>query len=279
MKFGLWTQYGALNSKPIFTALEKGITALGHQVAFNTDDCDIPVIWSVLWNGRMAPNEQIFKTARSQGKDVLVLEVGGLIRGTTWKVGLNGINGEANFGPKGNNFHRCAKLGISLDPWNIFGEDIIICGQHDKSHQWRDMPPMAKWLDDIISQIRRISSRRIIWSPHPRCPVGGIEHEFENVVREQPIKIKGSYDDFDFKTDNAFAVINWSSNPATQAMIEGVPVFTGPHSLAWPVANQNLDTITLPIRPDRTQWFNDLAYTEWTIDEISEGLPLKHLTF
>ena len=44
-------------------------------------------------------------------------------------------------------------------------------------------------------------------------------------------------------------------------------------------ANQNLDTITLPIRPDRTQWFNDLAYTEWTIDEISEGLPLKHLTF
>mgnify|MGYP003300083974 CR=1 FL=1 len=44
MKFGLWTQYGALNSKPIFAALEKGITSLGHTVGYNTDDCDIPVI-------------------------------------------------------------------------------------------------------------------------------------------------------------------------------------------------------------------------------------------
>ena len=79
----------------LFAALEKGITSLGHTVDYNTDDCDIPVIWSVLWNGRMAPNEKIFKTARDQGKDVLVLEVGGLKRGTTWKVGLNGINREA----------------------------------------------------------------------------------------------------------------------------------------------------------------------------------------
>ena len=84
MKFGLWTQYGALNSKPVFEALEKGLTNLGHTVVFNTDDCDIPVIWSVLWNGRMAPNKKIFDTARSQGKDVMVLEVGGLKRGTTW---------------------------------------------------------------------------------------------------------------------------------------------------------------------------------------------------
>ena len=45
MKFGLWTQYGALNSKPVFEALEKGLTNLGHTVVFNTDDCDIPVIW------------------------------------------------------------------------------------------------------------------------------------------------------------------------------------------------------------------------------------------
>ena len=67
--------------------------------------------------------------------------------------------------------------------------------------------------------------------------------------------------------------------PATQAIIQGVPVFTGPDSLAWPVANKDLTTISLPFRPDRTQWFNDLAYTEWTIEEISEGLPLKHLTF
>ena len=39
---------------------------------------------------------------KRQGKPVIVLEVGGIKRGITWKVGLNGINREANFGPKGN---------------------------------------------------------------------------------------------------------------------------------------------------------------------------------
>jgi len=279
MKFGLWTQYGALNSKPIFAALEKGITSLGHTVDYNTDDCDIPVIWSVLWNGRMAPNKKIFKTARDQGKDVLVLEVGGLKRGTTWKVGLNGINREANFGPDGNGPERVQKLGLELQRWNTFGETIYICGQHDKSHQWRNMPPMSEWVLDTITTIRHMTSRKIIWRPHPRCPLNGIEHEFPDVVRQQPNKIKDTYDDFDFDTDDAWCVINWSSNPATQAVIEGVPVFTGPESLAWPVSNKDLTTISLPFRPDRTQWLNDLAYTEWTIEEISEGLPLKHLTF
>ena len=189
MKFGLWTQYGALNSKPVFEALAHGLKLLGHQVEYNTDDCDIPVIWSVLWNGRMKPNEKIFKTARSEGKDVLVLEVGGLIRGKTWKVGLNGINREANFGPEGNGPERVQKLELQLERWNTFGETIYICGQHDKSHQWRNMPPMGTWLLDIITQIRKMTSRKIIWRPHPRCPVNGIEHEFKDVIRQQPVKI------------------------------------------------------------------------------------------
>jgi len=30
--------------------------------------------------------------------------------------------------------------------------------------------------------------------------------------------------------------------------------------------------------PDRTQWLNDYAWTEFTIQEISQGIPLKRLT-
>mgnify|MGYP007000113492 len=67
-------------------------------------------------------------------------------------------------------------------------------------------------------------------------------------------------------------------NPATQAVIEGVPVFTGPSSLAWPVANPDFTTLGMPKRPDRTQWLNDIAYTEWTLEEIAQGKPLNRLT-
>jgi hypothetical protein len=30
--------------------------------------------------------------------------------------------------------------------------------------------------------------------------------------------------------------------------------------------------------PERTQWLNDYAWTEFTIDEISQGIPLNRLT-
>jgi len=30
--------------------------------------------------------------------------------------------------------------------------------------------------------------------------------------------------------------------------------------------------------PDRTMWFNDYVWTEFTIEEIASGLPLKRLT-
>jgi len=30
--------------------------------------------------------------------------------------------------------------------------------------------------------------------------------------------------------------------------------------------------------PDRQQWLNDYAHTEYTIEEIATGIPLKNLT-
>jgi|TARA_B110000459_G_scaffold8235_1_gene8519 hypothetical protein len=36
-----------------------------------------------------------------------------------------------------------------------------------------------------------------------------------------------------------------------------------------------LHDIENPLCPDRTQWLNDYAHTEYTLEEISQGLPLK----
>jgi hypothetical protein len=60
--------------------------------------------------------------------------------------------------------------------------------------------------------------------------------------------------------------------------MQGIPVFVGPDSLAYDVGNTDLTKINSPSMPDRTQWLNDIAYTEWTIEEISQGLPIKRLT-
>ena len=274
MIFSLWTHYGALNSKPVFEAFANSLLNNGHSVLYNNDTADVNVIWSVLFNGRMAGNKAVWE----QQKPTIVLEVGGINRGTTWKVGLNGINRDAYFGPSGNSSDRVRLLGLQVKPWKYDGEYILVCGQHDKSLQWKDMPSMSTWVHDTITFIRAQTDRPIIFRPHPRCPLTAIEHDFKGVKRQDPKQIKDTYDDFDMQFNNIWATVSWSSNPGIHSIINGVPAFTGPSSLAFDVAEQNLRNIENPLYGDRTQWLNDYAHTEYTIGEISQGIPLKHLT-
>ena len=129
MKFKLWNEYGAMNSKPVFDAFKKSVSKAGHELVDKVTDikqADVHVIWSVLFHGRMSRNKDVWEACRKLNKPVIVLEVGGIKRGTTWKVGLNGINRDAYFGPKENDFQRASKLGLNLKPWRNNGEYVLI---------------------------------------------------------------------------------------------------------------------------------------------------------
>ena len=279
MRFNLHEKFGALNSKPVFDAFHAGANALGHDVVVNGND-GIDVIWSVLFHGRMGGNRAIWERNVSQSKPTIVLEVGGIKRGSTWKVGLNGINRDAFFGDAGNDSRRSNLLDLRLKPWRNDGKYILICGQHDKSLQWQHMSSMSQWVMDTIDEIQKHTDRPIIFRPHPRCPLPHIEHEFKNVKRQDPQHIKGSYDDFDMRFNNIWATVSYSSNPGIHSILEGVPAFVSNHSLAYDAAN-DIDffhDIENPLMPDRQQWLNDYAWTEYTIEEITQGMPLKRLT-
>ncbi len=282
MKFKLWKEYGALNSKDVFSAFERSCITNGHNISNsdNINDADCHVIWSVLFHGRMARNKDIWTRCRELRKPVIVLEVGGIKRGTTWKVGLNGINRDAYFGDSNNDDSRKRLLGLEVKPWRTEGKYILICGQHDKSLQWQNMPRMSNWFLNTYDEIRKHTDRPIIFRPHPRCRLEHIERGLRHVTRQEPRQLDGTYDDFDMAFDNIHATISWSSNPGIHSVINGVPSFVSKSSLAYDVGNdiEFLHDIENPLMPDRTQWLNDYAYTEYTIEEISAGLPLNRLT-
>lgn len=278
MKFSLFTNYGSLNSVPVWQSVRTGLESLGHQVTENDTKCDVPVIWSLLWHGRMIKNKLIWDQFRNQNKDVLVIEVGGIKRNTTWKVGINGINRLADFGPKGNDDSRVNELGIQLRPWRMQGDHILICLQHDKSEQWKNMPTLENYVLETVQKIRQYTNRKIIVRSHPRCLLPA-QLRLNNVFYETPKQIENTYDDFDLNFNNAWAVVSWSSNPGIHAVMNGIPAFVGEQSLAYDVANHDFSTIELPIMPDRTQWLNDYANTEWTTEEIAQGIPFSRLTF
>ncbi len=278
MKFSLWRQYGALNSRPVFDAFVSGAESLGYDCVDNDPSADVDVIWSVLWNGRMSGNKAIWEAARARSKPVVVLEVGGIKRGTTWKVGLNGINRDAYFGEQNNDRTRADSLGLVCKPWRSDGDYVLIAGQHEKSEQWRNQPRMSRWVMDTIENVQAHTDRPIIFRAHPRCRLEAIERQYRNVYRQEPIQLKDTYDDFDMNFNDIYCTVSWTSNPGIHSVLEGVPAYTSQSSLAWDVSIKSLTNINNPPQPDRQQWLNDYAHTEWTVEEIASGLPLKRLT-
>jgi hypothetical protein len=204
----------------------------------------------------------------------MIIEVGNLVRGSTWRISLDHIHGLGIFGNSENlDKSRPTVLGLNLKPVNQNRNNkILIACQHERSLQWEGQLPMAEWAKRKVAEIRKFTEKDIIIRPHPRSP---ITLNTAGVQVEQPRKIPNSYDSFDIDY-NYHCVVNHNSGPAVQAAINGVPVICDPSSLAFPVSDQieNIDSITLPNRED---WFLKLCHTEWTVPEIAEGTPIRRL--
>ena len=272
MRFKIHKDNGALNSAPIFAALEQGIKNTGFSVVDSGQDVD--VIWSVLWHGRMQRNQLIYNQCRAKGKPVMIIEVGNLVRGSTWRISLDHIHGLGIFGNSENlDKSRPTVLGLNLKPLNQKKNNkILIACQHERSLQWEGQPSMAEWAKRKVVEIRKFTEKDIIIRPHPRSPV---MLNTVGVIVEQPIKIPNSYDSFDIDY-NYHCVVNHNSGPAVQAAIAGIPVVCDSTSLAGEISGkfEEIETIKLP---PRDEWFLKLCHTEWTVPEIAEGMPIRRL--
>ena len=272
MRFRLYREYGALNSPPVFDAVEQGLRQQGHDIVNENED--VAVIWSVLWSGRMRANQQIYQNCINENKPVLIIEVGNLQRGHTWRLSLNNINNLGFFGNhKDLDYSRSKKLGIELKPYltKRRGEILIAC-QHQESLQWQGMPAMKDWVADTIKKIQEHTHRRIVIRYHPRS---SFPFKQSGVIIERPARIPNTYDDFDIFY-HYHCVINHNSGPAVQAAISGVPVLCDHTSLAADVSIK-WSELDQPYVPDRTDWFVKLCHTEWTVEEIRQGIPMARL--
>jgi len=280
MKLSIFPRFGAQNSRPVFAAFERGAKKVGFDIVEHDMNADGFVIWSVLWQGKMLQNKPIWEYAQRNNKTLIILEVGCLRRNETWRVGLNHIN---KLGFFANNTglipNRSKQIGVELKPWTMAGDNILICGQHSKSEQWVNRADPVSWLKHTIDDIKIYTSRPIVFRPHPRDYHWAQNFSYKGIKVKVPRKLNGTYDDFDFEDDlnNAWTVVNPSSNTGILSIINGVPAYVGNESLAAPVANNHFINIESPDRPRREDWFERLCHTEWTTDEIAQGIPLDRI--
>ena len=134
MKIEIWPKFGPLNSHKIFDCFIQSLRNNGEQLFVNENaNADVAVIWSVLWQGRMRNYQRIWQQYRSLGKPVVVLEVGGLRRNESFKIGINGVNAKADFANETFDDKRWPLFKHSMKTWKDTGNKIIILGQHHTS--------------------------------------------------------------------------------------------------------------------------------------------------
>ena len=249
----------AKNSGPVITAVKNSLDRAGFNIVADSYDADMAIIWSVLWAGRMAKNQQVYEHYRSLNKPVICIEIGALYRGLTWKIALNNVNAQGYYGHKENlDYNRPHKLGVDLQTNTLNHGRILVAGQHSKSLQLEGVD-QESWYAQRIQEVA--DRRQVVVRPHPRCNLD--RTKFSNVIWEEPKKLEYTYDSFDISW-NYDLVINYNSGPGIQAVIAGIPVLVDSSSLAYDVIN-------------REQWLVEICHTEYTLEEIEQGSWIKRL--
>jgi len=274
MRVGIFDQYGALNSAPVFAAVRTGLDRARITHASMDKFADVAVIWSALWHGRMANNETIYRHYRSQNKPVIIVDVGALYRGNTWKISVNNINADGYYGHQDNlDWNRPRKLGVSLATQLQPNPYILIAAQHRQSLQVSEVD-IETWISAQVKQIRTVTDMPIHIRPHPRCRLR-LDLLPPDVEYEIPHKVTNTYDSFDMHFD-CHAVVNYNSGPGIQAAISGTRPIVDKSSLAWPVSVSIAD-IERSYTLDREQWLTEICHTEYTLDEIQKGTWLTRI--
>jgi hypothetical protein len=148
---------------------------------------------------------------------------------------------------------------------------VTIAAQHSRSEQSAGVD-FNQWIRDQIQCLRNVTDRPIHVRAHPRCrlDVAGL-----GVTVEQPAKIPSTYDSFDLALD-CHAIMNYNSGPGIQAAIAGVRPVVDMTSLAYPVGVGFAD-IEQPYSTDRDLWLAQISHTEYTLNELEQGLWLNRI--
>ncbi len=219
---------------------------------------------------RSWPRGKIFRQQRQNNLDVIVLETGYINRGDGenhhYAAGFNGMNGRADFRNKNMGPERWEALGAQLKPYSR-GEKVILCGQvpWDASVDHHDH---KQWLTETAQKLRVITNRPLIFRPHPLAvsaipKMTGMETSTKTLAEDMK---------------DAHCVITFNSNSGVEALIEGKAVFAFDEgSMVYDLANKNLANIEDPEYPNRQQWARNLAFCQWTLEEMRQGKAWHHL--
>lgn len=221
---------------------------------------DVLVSWNTYGN-----NETLGRMVRRHmvAEEAYIREIAGE---RFFALGLGGHNGNGMHPIGGPARWRAWKIPVA--PWRRRGDHILVCGQRGFGYNAMAMPD--GWPDRVFSQLRRHTDRPIWFRPHPKRR------------RRMPIVAYDRVVDFGeplaAHLKECWAVVVFTSNAATEALLAGVPAFyCGPTIVTHAAAVPGFETLENPSYPDRLPAFTRLSWSQYSVSEIDSGWAITTL--
>lgn len=253
--------------------MEQGIRASGARarsmrIEFyrygHAQDYDAAAFW-----GFIEPCQNVMRDFRAVGKPVIYIDQGYWGRGKNghFKVSVNARHPTAYFQRRPHRGDRARALGITAKPWTGNGGHILVAGMSAKAAWAEKLEPVESFERGAIDTLRKATDRPIIYRPKPSWkdakPIEGIEYS-------DPLQSLAE------ALTDCHAVVTHHSNVAVDGLVDGIPCFVW-DGVATKMGSSDLRLIDKPLRPDdRDQWCADVAYTQWTMQEMRQGLVWRH---
>jgi hypothetical protein len=252
-------------------AMKAGMERHGVAVEFAPFDRPEPCDVAVVWGWRQA-------AVNTSGAAVLVMERGHLPDRMAYTAcGWNGL------GRRGA-YPTAALMGDSaglrwnrhfaplLEPWRHEREPagatapeedaVVIFGQVDGDASLYNLRQGFQAWAEGMAKAAAVHRRPIVYRPHPlSVRYGNTWHPAGTELSiHRPLA-----DDL----ARAWLAVTYNSTSGVEAVLAGVPIVVmDAGGMAWDVARHDVGT---PLRPDRTAWAHDMAWTSWTMEEIAAG--------
>lgn len=232
-----------------------GLARCGYVVQRAPKDSPDPQDVLLIWN-RSSLNDAHARRYDAVGARVIVVENAYIGRDRNghhlYAIALDQHAGAGRWieGPT----DRWSRLDIELAPWRADGDEIVVLPQRGFGAPGVAMP--RTWTEDVVSRLKRLTKRPVRVRPHPgkdkTDPTDDLRH--------------------------AWAAVTWASGAGIKALASGIPVFHEmPTWVGAGAAVYGINSIEKPFLGDRLPMFRRLAWTQWSLDEISAGEPFKWL--
>lgn len=260
----------------IYKQLAPGLSVLNDNVDVSLStyvECDVAVI---MWSPRNGQPDRA-RAARAvknmHAKNLLIVETPIIRSVEKWhfRVGFDHVHRAGRFFSENMPDDRATSMALKLAPWKTSPGPIVIAGQMPGDYSL-DGVDIYEWVVDVATHIERHSNRLIVVRPHPFDR----DSDWHKLAMSLGIEISGQPLHIDLA--RAATWIAYTSGSSVDAAIAGVPVIClNPGNFAWDVSSHSLAGLEKPWLGDRSQWLANLAYTQWTNEEIASGLCWRHL--